>query len=69
MEPIRVAICDDLPGEQDTLLDVLDRSPVETKSTLFGSGEELPETSAPHKSFCVNLAFVRASTGNIVAML
>ena len=48
MEPIRVAICDDLPGERDTLLDLLDRSPVETKSTLFGSGEELLEAFSPN---------------------
>lgn len=49
MEPIRVAICDDLPGERDTLLDLLDRSPVETKSTLFGSSEELLEAFRPGK--------------------
>ena len=49
MEPIRVAICDDLPGERDTLLDLLNRSPVETKSTLFGSGEELLEAFRPGK--------------------
>ena len=49
MEPIRVAICDDLPGERDTLLDLLDRSPVETKSTLFGSGEEVLEAFRPGK--------------------
>lgn len=49
MEPIRVAICDDLPGERDTLLDLLNRSPVETKSTLFGSGEELLEAFSPGK--------------------
>ena len=48
MEPIRVAICDDLPCERDTLLDLLDRSPVETKSTLFGSGEELLEAFSPN---------------------
>lgn len=48
MEPIRVAICDDLPYERDTLLDLLDRSPVETKSTLFGSGEELLEAFSPN---------------------
>ena len=49
MEPIRVAICDDLPGERDTLLDLLNRSPVETKSTLFGSGEELLGAFRPGK--------------------
>ena len=48
MEPIRVAICDDLPCERDTLLDLLDRSPVETKSTQFGSGEELLEAFSPN---------------------
>lgn len=47
MEPITIAICDDLPTEREKLLSLLEQSPIETACTQFGSGEELLEVFHP----------------------
>ena len=47
MEPLHIAICDDLPQEQETLLSMLAQSPLQTSCTLFRSGEELLEAFQP----------------------
>lgn len=43
METLAIAICDDLPEEREKLLSLLERCPVPTACTQFGSGEELLE--------------------------
>ena len=41
MEPLTLAICDDLPEEREKLLSLLEQAPIPTICTQFGSGEEL----------------------------
>ena len=41
MEPLRLAICDDLPEEREKLLCLLEQAPIPTVSTQFGNSEEL----------------------------
>lgn len=47
MEPLTIAICDDLPDERDKLLSLLVHSPVPSTCTQFGSSEELLEVFRP----------------------
>lgn len=47
MEPLRLAICDDLPKEREKLLLLLEQAPFQTECTQFGSCEELLEIFHP----------------------
>ena len=47
MEPLRLAICDDLPEEREALLALLEQAPIATVCAQFGSGEELLEAFRP----------------------
>lgn len=49
MEPLTIAVCDDLPEEREKLLSLLEQSPVPTTCTQFGSSEELLEVFLPGK--------------------
>ena len=48
MEPLNLAICDDLPKEREALLALLEQAPIATNCTQFGSGEELLEAFSPN---------------------
>ena len=41
MEPLNLAICDDLPEERKALLALLEQAPIPTVCTQFASSEEL----------------------------
>lgn len=45
--PLRVAVCEDIPQEQEALLSLLRSSPVPTECTVFPSGEALLEAYQP----------------------
>ena len=47
MEPLNLAICDDLPEEREALLALLEQAPIATNCTQFGSSEELLEAFRP----------------------
>ena len=47
MEPLRLAICDDLPEEREALLALLEQAPIATSCTQFGSSEELLDVFRP----------------------
>lgn len=47
MEPLRLAICDDLPKEREALLALLEQAPIPTVCTQFASSEELLEAFRP----------------------
>ena len=47
MEPLRLAICDDLPEEREALLAMLAQAPIATVCTQFGSSEELLKAFRP----------------------
>lgn len=47
MEPLRLAICDDLPEEREALLALLAQAPIATVCTQFGSSEELLKAFRP----------------------
>ena len=49
MEPLNLAVCDDLPEEREKLLALLEQAPIATNCTQFGSSEELLETFRPGK--------------------
>lgn len=49
MEPLNLAICDDLPEERKALLALLEQAPIATNCTQFGSSEELLEAFRPDK--------------------
>ena len=49
MEPLNLAICDDLPEEREALLALLEQAPIPTVCTQFASGEELLEAFRPGK--------------------
>lgn len=49
MEPLNLAICDDLPEERKALLALLEQAPIATNCTQFGSSEELLEAFRPGK--------------------
>ena len=49
MEPLRLAICDDLPEEREALLTLLEQAPIATNCTQFASSEELLEAFRPGK--------------------
>lgn len=49
MEPLNLAICDDLPEEREKLLALLEQAPIATNCTQFGSSEELLEAFLPGK--------------------
>ena len=49
MEPLNLAICDDLPEEREALLALLAQAPIATNCTQFGSSEELLEAFRPGK--------------------
>ena len=49
MEPLNLAICDDLPEEREKLLALLEQAPIPTVCTQFGSSEELLEAFCPGK--------------------
>lgn len=49
MEPLNLAICDDLPEEREKLLALLEQAPIATNCTQFGSSEELLEAFRPGK--------------------
>ena len=49
MEPLNLAICDDLPKEREALLALLEQAPIATNCTQFGSSEELLEAFRPGK--------------------
>ena len=46
MEPLRLAICDDLPEEREALLALLEQAPIATVCAQFASSEEL---TGPHR--------------------
>ena len=52
MEPLRLAVCDDLPEERKALLALLEQVPVSSVCTQFGSSEELLDAFAPANSIC-----------------
>ena len=52
MEPLNLAICDDLPEEREALLALLEQAPIATNCTQFGSSEELLKPSVPANSIC-----------------
>ena len=43
MEPLRLAICDDLPEEREALLALLEQAPIATVCAQFASSEELQQ--------------------------
>ena len=47
MEPLRLAICDDLPEEWEALLALLEQAPIATVCAQFASSEELLEAFRP----------------------
>lgn len=47
MEPLRLAICDDLPEEREALLALLEQAPIATVCAQFASSEELLEAFRP----------------------
>ena len=47
MEPLRLAICDDLPEEREALLALLEQAPIPTACAQFGSSEELLDVFRP----------------------
>ena len=47
MEPLRLAICDDLPEEREALLTLLEQAPIATVCAQFASSEELLEAFRP----------------------
>lgn len=47
MEPLRLAVCDDLPEERKALLALLEQVPVSSVCTQFGSSEELLDVFRP----------------------
>ena len=47
MEPLNLAVCDDLPEEREKLLALLEQAPIATICTQFGSSEELLEAFRP----------------------
>lgn len=47
MEPITIAICDDLSQEREKLLCLLEQSPIQTVCTQFESSEQLLEAFRP----------------------
>ena len=47
MEPLTIALCDDLPEEREKLLALLEQAPVQTTCTQFGSSEDLLEVFRP----------------------
>lgn len=49
MEPLNLAVCDDLPEEREKLLALLEQAPIATICTQFGSSEELLEAFRPGK--------------------
>ena len=49
MEPLNLAVCDDLPEERRKLLALLEQAPIATNCTQFGSSEELLEAFRPGK--------------------
>ena len=49
MEPLNLAVCDDLPEEREKLLALLEQAPIATNCTQFGSSEELLEAFRPGK--------------------
>ena len=49
MEPLNLAVCDDLPKEREALLALLEQAPIATNCTQFGSSEELLEAFRPGK--------------------
>lgn len=49
MEPLRLAICDDLPEEREALLALLEQAPIATVCAQFASSEELLEAFRPGK--------------------
>lgn len=49
MEPLRLAICDDLPEEREALLALLEQAPIATVCAQFASSEELLEVFRPGK--------------------
>lgn len=49
MEPLNLAICDDLPEEREALLALLEQAPIATNCTQFGSSEEPLEAFRPGK--------------------
>ena len=49
MEPLTLAICDDLPEEREKLLRLLELSPITTVCAQFGSSEELLSAFRPGK--------------------
>ena len=50
MEPLRLAICDDLPEEREALLALLEQTPIATVCAQFASSEELLEAFRPSGS-------------------
>ena len=49
MEPLNLAVCDDLPEEREALLALLEQAPIATICTQFGSSEDLLEMFCPGK--------------------
>lgn len=49
MEPLNLAVCDDLPEEREKLLALLEQAPIATNYTQFASGEELLGAFRPGK--------------------
>ena len=49
MEPLTLAICDDLPEEREKLLRLLELSPIPAVCAQFGSSEELLSAFRPGK--------------------
>ena len=47
MEPLNLAICDDLPEEREALLALLEQAPIATVCAQFASSEELLEAFRP----------------------
>lgn len=47
MEPLRIAICDDQTEEREKLLLLVEQAPIQTKSILFASSEDLVEAFEP----------------------
>ena len=49
MDPLQLAICDDLPKEREALLALLEQAPISSVCTQFASSEELLEAFLPGK--------------------
>lgn len=47
MEPLRVALCEDVPKDRQTLLTLLQSIPIRTECVVFSSGEALLEVYRP----------------------